>query len=419
MGWLNFIGWGKQSVQEKAQTIQALERKGFTSGNNKGNFFLEAVFGNKPHTWTYSDYNRVEYAMLYRSRGQGNGTVFSVVSRLASACAEMSNAIEVVDEKGEVIENHPIHNVLRNPNDLTSKGQLIETMVVNLLTVGDTFTYMTNPLFPDNTGLYVIPSESVSIVSSGIIQPIKGYVITGSIMGMKPKLTPANTIFIRNPNTDPDSLFGLSPLAAISKELAIYGIIPSREYKIIEEGGVRAILTPTDFPVDKNAEVLINDLEKIINSKNAKTNLLLQTPLQRIAMGDSMADMSLDKKKESIKIEICNVYGFPKNLLLDNSTFNNMKEGKQLVYTICIPIVTRIFEGLGARLLQSNERFKLNTDKIPELKPDNTDKVAQFSSILTVNELRIMQGYPPLTGEQYDKIAISKKRTTTEEETTI
>lgn len=405
--------------KSRKQRQLSQEVKGFTTGDNTGNAYLEARFQNQPYTWTFGDHNRARFAKYYRDSKQGNGTVYSVVSRLSRACAEMANAIEVVDAKGEVIEDHKIESVLRQPNDITSKGELIETMVINLLTVGDTFVYMTNSGFPHNSELYIVPSESVMIKSKGLKQPIEGYEIKGSIMGSVPKLTPQDTIFIRLPNTDPGSFFGLSPLSVISKELEISSLIPGREFKTIKEGGVRSILTPTEYPVEENKQALTDTIEKIINSDKSKTNTVLSVPLKRVPLGDTMADMSLDNKQDSITVKICNVYHFPKNLLLGDSTFNNMKESKQLVYTICIPIVTRIFEGLGSKLLAKGERFKLNIDKIPELKPDNTDKVAQLSPILTINELRIMQGYPPLEGEQYNKLAVSKKKTTTEEETTI
>lgn len=398
---------------------QSPEVKGYISGDNSGNAYFEALYQNHVHSWSIADYNREKFAKYYRDGKEGNVTVYSIVTRLARACAEMANAVEVVNAKGESMEGHMMLEKLCQPNDITSKSALVETAIINLLTVGDTFIYMTNEKAPHSSEYYIIPSESVIIRSGGISKPVVGYDIKGTILKATPTLTPEDTIFIRLPNSDPNSFYGLSPLSTLTKDLEISNLIPAREYKLIKEGGVKAIMTPTEYPVGENKAKLLDDTEKMINSDKSRTNLVLQTPMQRLLLGDTMADMSLSEKQDQITIKICNAYHFPKNLLMEDSTFNNMKEAKQLVYTICIPIVNLLFEGLGSRTLENGEKFKLNINKIPELKTDNTDKVAKLMPILTVNELRIMQGYPPLEGAQFNSLAITKRKTTTEEETTI
>ena len=89
--------------------------------------------------------------------------------------------------------------------------------------------------------MYNLPSHRIGINSGGWKQPIKSFILEGSISD---KLDPTNTMYIREFNPEMDSLFGLSPLQAAANVCQLLDTSDKRQLTAIQNGSVAGIITP-------------------------------------------------------------------------------------------------------------------------------------------------------------------------------
>lgn len=374
-----------------------------TDDNSKNEYFKLLYPNNStPTGWNFGEQaNREKFAGYMTNPQKANGTVYSIVNSLASTAAELFGFVELLDNNDKVIPEHPALIRLHNPNDLDTMTTFIERMMYNLLITGDVFVYGEWREGADSRdSMYVIPSASVGIVSGGLNQPIKGYNLKGSIVGNKPKLTPDNTLFICLPNIDGETLYGLSPLSSVLKDLETLDTAKRLERKLIDQGGVKNLICLDQFPEGENVRAFMDAIEDQMNDKNAKSNQVYMIPLRRIPMGDTSADLSLEGIIKSKTEAVCHAYSYPPNLLYSESTYSNLREAKKQKYAITIPYVNLLAEALGKffGLDKMDMKLQLNTDQIEELKPDYTAVVNAMRDYATINEVREYMKLPPIDG---------------------
>lgn len=382
--------------------------------DNAQNQYFRLLFPNNstPTVWGFGEQqNREKFAKYITDPNKANGVVYSIVNSIASTAAELFGYVELLDEKNDVVDAHPALDRLRNPNDIDTLTTFIEQVVYNLLTTGDAFIYGEwNGVSNTRSPMYVIPSASIEIVTGGLVQPIKGYKLSGSMVGNNPTLTPENTMFIKLPNINNETFYGLSPLAPILKDLDTLDLAKRLENKLLKEGGVKSLICLTEFPDGENQQAFLDLIRAQLNDKNAKTNEVFPIPLNRIPLGDTSVDMALQDIIKGKTEIICQAYGYPTNLLYSESTYSNLSEAKRQKYVITIPYVNLIAEGLSKffKLDEQGLGLKLNTDQIEELKPDYRAVVDSMRDFATINEVREYLKLPPVKDGDVLLIALGK-----------
>lgn len=386
---------------------EPISEKGYTEGyNSRNEYFRELyAYGSPLDRWTdfQTEELRKQYHKALTSNQSGESVVYSIISRIAGAMGEMAGYMELLDKNGKIAkgkETDVVWNRLNNPNDIDTFTSFIQLIGYNLLSVGDAFVYGEWVEQRGRGEMYVMPSHQVQIVRGGIMQPIKGYKLTNSAYKSELGLTKDNTLLIKLPNPDIDSLYGLSPLCTLLKDLDVLNSAKKREKKLIDEGGVRNIITPKEKP-DGNIREYIDILKRDMNKNDAKTNDVRAIPMEVTRLGDTATDLALQQVINSKTESVCNAYNFPINLLRGDSTFNNLSGAKKQVYTVSMPYVTMVFDALGKflKIDKYGYKFKLNTDLIEELKPDNTAVINAMRGITTVDEMRTTLGFPEIGGE--------------------
>lgn len=356
---------------------------------------MQLLFANNstPTDWNLY-WDRKEFAKYLDDPKQGNGVVYSIVDSIAGAAQEMFEFVELLDNDGNVIEDHPALDLLNNPNDLDTKANIIRLMIMNLLTAGDVFVYGEwNSVSKCRSFLYVLPSADIEIEFGTIVDPIKGYKLLSSNKAQyNPVLTPENTLFFRLPNIDLTKVYGLSPLSPIVKDLETLDTAKRLQKKLLEEGGVRNIFCVNEFPSGANAEELLDILKARLNNRDAKTNQVFTVPLSRIQVGDSAADLALNEIVREKTQVICNAYNYPTNLFYSDTTYANLGEAKKAKYMLTIPYVNMLCESLTKflKLSEGDKKLslKLNTDQIEALRPDYTGVINSMAEYATNNEIR-------------------------------
>lgn len=395
----------KLTIGRTKSTVANLEKKGYFDGStNVENRYFDNVFAFRTtlEDWSFGGMfdqaQREKYHDFFADPNKGAGIITAIVGRMSDVAAELFQFVELLDKNDKPAASKDAIKAILKPNDLDTTSAMIKQIAQSLLITGDAFIYATKDSKGGILELYVLPSHQVEILSSGLAQPISGFKMSKAARTTIDKMGTGNVMFIRLPHASSDTFYGLSPMATIVKDLEILDTAKKIEKKLLSEGGVKSILTPTDIPPSDNIEAFKKGISDAVNSKSAKTNTVMTVPLQRIAMGDNMVDMAVQSIIEKKERVACNAYSYPVDLYNGNSTFANQRDAKRQSYSICIPYVNLICEGLTQffGLEKIGLRLKLNTDQIVELQPDNTALVNAMRGICTVDEMREALGYPKL-----------------------
>jgi len=400
-------------VLQTTQAAQLQERKGYLYGDNSDNEFLRKLLEVTFSTTDFGNFDREELYLTYRT----NSAVFGIIDRIAKACGEIGQYIELLDKDDKVVEDNPLIKVLKRPNDRFSLYQFLYAWATNYNVFGDAFVYAKKGIGKDLgnvAGMYVVPSHKVDIEKGGWAQPIKGIKIKGSAdMNI---ITPRDYFQSFIYNLDSDTYFGFSPLIAAAYDCQLLKKGKLRLNTSMDNGGVNAIIAPAK---DKDGFVVpqaANELEKDLNSnKNANRTMFLRQAVEVIKVGSTPVELSiLDGSKEAVTA-LCFAYGIPMDLYYGQSKYENAKEAKKSLYeSAAIPLINVFCNDLmnfvkydesGKEVKQyAGMKLSLNTDKIEVLKASTTEVLTNLNLMnATLNEKREAMGYAEIEEDYANK----------------
>lgn len=389
------------------------EKKGYLYGDNTDNEFFRKLLNVTFSTTDFGDFGREELYLTYRT----NSAVFGIIDRIAKACGEIGQYIELLDKDDNVVKDNPLIKVLQRPNDRFSLYQFLYAWATNYNVFGDAFVYAKKGVGKDLGSLsemYVIPSQMVKVEKGGWREPIKGIKISGS----------ADTEVIDNGqyfqsfvyNLDPDTYFGFSPLIAAAYDCQLIRKGKLRLNTSMDNGGVNAIIAPAK---DKDGFVVpqaANELEKDLNSnKNANRTMFFRQAVEVTKVGSTPVELGiLDGSKEAVTA-LCFAYGIPMDLYYGQSKYENAKEAKKTLYeSAAIPLINVFCNDLmnfvkydesGKEVKQyAGMKLLLNTDKIEVLKSSTTEVLTNLNLMnATLNEKREAMGYAEIEEDYANK----------------
>lgn len=310
------------------QVRDASETKGYYGGdnNNVRNEYFKQLYGSIQGHLSLPDWGtsaeREALYKLYADKDKANHVVYSVVSDLAETVAAVMRYAEITDSDKRVIENHWAERLLKNPNDAQTMADFVELWMINLLTVGDAFVYGLESAFKHEgrkySSLYVMPSYKVEIISGGTFAPIKGYRIQGAKVYESKELSldATNVWFCKMPNPSGETLYGLSPLVPLLKDIEIIENGKKRANGAIKNGGVGNVVFPQlDATGIGLTEQQKNEFEKELNGhRRGNYNKVINTPIGVAKLGDTPADLSLIEAIDKSIQATCNAYHYPVDL---------------------------------------------------------------------------------------------------------
>ena len=410
-----------RDIKAMEARIKELEAKGYyTPDDNEANEYLKRLLWGMANTIDFGDYSRADLYNAYRT----SSTVFGIIDRIATATAECASYIELLDENGDVIENHWILDLLRHPNDRYNRFRFIYAWATNYDVFGDAFVYFDRNAVGSKMGqirgMYIPAGNRVLIEKGGVRFPIRGIGITGAAN----EQPIANETYFQSfrYNLDDDTFFGFSPLVAAAYDAALLKKGKERLNTAIGNGGVNAVITPAK---DKDGFVVPQaaaEVEKEVNkAENANKTKFFRQPIEVHNIGSTPVDLAiLDSSKEAVTA-LCFAYGIPMDLYYGQSKYENAKEAKQSLYESAALPRVRIFcedfidylrrNAKTLRLKDADLRLRLevNTDKIDVLQDSPTDVLRNLTAMhASLNEMREAYGYDRLEGAEnpngiYDK----------------
>jgi HK97 family phage portal protein len=222
---------------------------------------------------------------------------------------------------------------------------------------------------------------------------------------------------------DGEQLRGLSPLVAGLKYLQLDDKSIETWIKSIENEGAKGIISPNTSNPDfwlqpEQVKLLDKEIdERIVGVKNKNKIVASSMPLQYTQIGLSPDALSVIQALEHSQINLCDLWGVPATLFDPNPTYQNQKEaGLQFVRNVIIPYLEKEEQKLNEWLVKpfserDNKNYYIDNDtsQFDEL-AISLDERQSLAKILTINEMRIIEGYDTIDNPYADEVFIEPGR---------
>lgn len=342
-----------------------------------------------------------------------------VVYRAIREIADAAKSIKIELYRGEtLIEKHPVLDLLGRPNPRQSYSEWLGEMLVNRLLFGETVAVSPNDGKPAE--LWAMYPPDIQVL------PGKG----GLAAGYRFQRGNARQEFPANPMTGESNVFfaktynpedywrGQSPLMAGKLAVDTLNAGGVWNYSLLKNGArpFGLVKFKNGYPGQEMIQRMREYFKAAIQGeRNAGEIPMLAEDAEWVSISHSPQDMDfLNTTKESAKY-IASVYGVPLPLIdNDASTFNNMEQAKERLYTdTVIPLLQEFMGALGRWLLPRYGRddlhFALDLDSIPALeglrqKMFDRAVTAYEKGVLTREESRVMMGFPEQGNGEYRQI---------------
>jgi len=326
----------------------------------------------------------------------------------------------------EEVDSHKVLGRLHRPNEYQTLTEFLANIYGFRLTTGNAYIYkaMSQIGTPELMGMYLLPSQYMSIISGGIMEPVSKYKL--HYQSADEAFDANQVIHNRSWSLDysyPGShLFGIAPLRAARRSVTMSNDGREAQTWMLKNMGSKGMLAldpdglkqpPTEAQMQK-----IKDDYNVGNNgieKAGKVGVSIGK-FQWHQFGMSSIDLSIIESLRMSQEDICKVFGISPVLLgnMSNSTDNNFKHARvQAITNAVIPLLTSVRDSLNMGFLPE---FKLDgsylldfdTTVFTELQEDREKQAGYLSKSwwLTPNEARIEMGYGELPDENMGKIYV-------------
>ncbi|MEP2943592.1 MAG: phage portal protein [Hyphomicrobiales bacterium] len=353
--------------------------------------------------WTTRD-----YASLTREGFTRNVIAFRAVRMVAEAAASVP---WMVSENGDRLDDHPILDVLKNPNERQSGCELIEALVCNLLIAGNAYIEGVQ-IGEDLRELHALRPDRMKVVpgSDGWPQAYD-YGLAGQSIRFDQTLDDIAPILHLSFYHPLDDHYGFAPLEAAQMALDIHNVASAWNKALLDNAarpsgalvyqGGEGNLTEEQF--DRLKEELEASFQ---GAKNAGRPLLLEGGLDWKAMSLSPRDMDFFEARNSAAREIALAFGVPPQLLgiPGDNTYSNFQEANRAFWRQTIlPLLRRMaqsFESWVQKLYGPDLELGFDETTITALSAERDAMLQRLVSanFLTINEKRQALNYPPVEG---------------------
>lgn len=324
-----------------------------------------------------------------------------------------------------------ISDLLMTPNKYQSYIDWIKHYAGFYLLTGNTYNYY-NGINPKNKKwgeMYVLPAQFMQIISGGPMEPIKGYrVINQRFFGSDMfdfEATDVSHLKTFNPNYNNygSQLYGQSPLMAYRLTIQKNKDGRIEANKQMVNGGARGILSPKAGAPALNSDQAKDLKEQISRRVSSTSNDLIDrlyasgAGLDWQQIGLPVADMMLLESLQFDRVDICNAYHVPVQLMnnTDASTDNNMQHAmKQFIYNVIMPLCNvisdRLTRDICPQYANGNKTYVIQLDatSLPDMSDDMTNVATWLNTSwwLTPNQKLTAQGFGTSKEPLMDRVVI-------------
>lgn len=358
-----------------------------------------------------------DFEKLAREGYQQNPVVARCVDLIADGVASITLELHKGRGKREkVYDNHPLLDLLANPNLLDDGQALVKRLVAHLVLAGNAYLERTGENKLERMELFVLRPDRVRVVPGDDGYPMGyEYTVGGATRRYDVDLDRGRRPVLHLKRFHPvDDWYGMSALDPAAWSIDTHSAAAAHNKALLENGA-----TPTGALVysgnpdggnrlsdDQFARLKQQMEENLEGVKNAGKPLLLEGGMDWRQFGLTLENLQFVDAKNLAAREIAFSLGVPPMLLgiPGDNTYSNYVEANRAFYrATVIPMANWLARSLThwfADLLEQDMRLCVDLDSIEALAVERKelwDKLER-SNIVSKNEKREALGYEPVDG---------------------
>ncbi len=365
----------------------------------------------------YSSTGRVAWSprdvvSLTKTGFLGNPIGFRAVKLIAETSAAMPLVLQDCERRFDV---HPLLTLVRRPNPLQGRAELLEALYGQLLLSGNAYVEAVQGTEVLPAELHVLRSDRMSLVPGADGWPVAYDYTVGNRkhrFDMTGELTPI--CHIRNFHPQDDH-YGFTPMQAAAVALDVH-VAASHWSKALLDNAARPSGAIVYKGADGQSQLSNDQYDRLLNemashhqgARNAGRPMLLEGGLDWKPMGFSPSDMEFQKTKEAAAREIAIAFGVPPMLMgiPGDATYANYQEANRAFFRLTVlPLVTKVTANLSHWLsgfTGEEVELKPDLDQVPALATERDQQWARVGAadFLTSAEKRALLGLPALTADE-------------------
>ena len=366
-----------------------------------------------------TDIKKYNYQDLAKEGYLKNAIVYRCVNEISRGASAVPFVIKAGDQ---IIEEHPLIDLLNRPNPLQSYSEFFNSLFGYVLLSGNAYILKVGADTGTPQELHQLRPDRIVIKGSGNQIPDRyQYVLNGKVhqqyeVDQENGFSDLKHIKLWNPL---DDYYGLSPMSAAAVEVDQFNMASKHNVNLLNNGARPSgaiVFKPQDdagFAVnltESQRQQLLTDLNnRFSGTANAGRPLLLEGDFDWREMGLSPKDMDFLNLKHMSATDIAMCFGVPSQLVgvPDAQTYANVAEARLALYEeTIIPHLRKLSSDLNEWLVPMfDERLRLefDIDSIPALSERRRKIYENVTSavregIMTRNEAREIIGLQPVDG---------------------
>lgn len=329
---------------------------------------------------------------------QANSWVYSDVRILANV---FSTAIPIVKDKEKILEEHPLLRTIDNPNPYMSKAFLMSYIMWSYALAGRCILLF----LPQQEGnlngpieIWPLPVHMVSIESKEK-EYITQYVLQLEGQGKKHYIDPFYVCDSRYPNYF-DTKEGLAPLSALINAVKADGSQVEWNINFFSKNNAipSSIISVPQDTDDSDFDNIKAEIFSFFTSGQRRTLITRAGDIDFKMMSYSPDEIGFSQGRQANKDEIDRVLGFPSGFWAKESNRANAQAAHEVMINYNVWPTLVLFASditlLAKRWYGDSFVFAF---KDMQVDGDLLEKITAYKDICTINELRLLAGFPPLT----------------------
>jgi HK97 family phage portal protein len=347
----------------------------------------------------------------------------AIVYRCVNEISKGASAVPLLLKNGdEIVEQHPIIDLLNRPNPLQSYSEFFNSLFGYVLLSGNAYILKVGNELGAPKELHQLRPDRIVIKGNGNALPdryeymLNGRVQNTYLVDQLNGYSEVKHVKLWNPL---DDYYGLSPMSAAAVEVDQFNMSSKHNVNLLNNGARPSgavIFKPQDdagFAVnltESQRQQLLTDLNnRFSGAGNAGRPMLLEGDFDWKEMGLTPKDMDFHRLKNMAATDIALCFGVPSQLVgvPDAQTYANVSEARLALYEeTIIPHLRKIESDLNEWLIPLyDDRLSLqfDIDSIPALSERRRKTYENVTSavregIMTRNEARESIGLSPIEG---------------------
>lgn len=377
---------------------------------------LYQSIGNDQVVWSDTDLETI-----VENHHNRNADLFSVIDLMTNGFNKVNLIVKRgTKDKFDIVTSGPLYDLINLPNPSQSQDEFFALGLKFKLVTGNWYLYgprryEAGPIIE----LWNLPSQYVTIISGGWLQPVKGFnlMING---GSRIPFTAQDVLHIREPNLSYGygrELIGMSRLEPGGTTVDTNQLAQDASASRFKNRGMAGFLTILGLDAKEGPKVSADIKAQIRKqgkgSENEGSIVATGYDMKFTQTNVSAVDLGIFDGQKRTLHQLCNLYHIPP-ILMDPTvanTYNNIREAQKDFYrNAIIPEVQQFCTDFNRWIGQSykGEFLDFDTSSIECLQADNQAMATWLAAAwwLTPNQKLDIQGYERSADPEMDKVYI-------------